>query len=682
MSMARAAGGVVGADDEHRPDQQVARQLLPRLRPIARLLGSRISPSGATTTFGRLPGGVGGLGGEQLDQAADRQRGVGLVGRQHGAAAGVEHGVGRGVDGGHRRGRWRGRWRRGDRRRHRRCDGGRGGRRRWSVVGATLSWSSSSAAGARGRRHRGRRRRGDADGAVVARGDDREQGRQHGRQRRDPPGRHPDERTGTGADRLLTGTVAAVPDPAYDAVVIGGGPNGLVAAITMAQAGRSVVVFEAAPTAGGGSRTAELTEPGFRHDVCSAIHPLGIASRALRELPLEDHGVRWIHPDIPAAHPLDDRTVLLHRSIDETAAGLGADGAAWRRLMAPFTSAGLDLVDGAAGTAAGRCPAVRWPTPGSVSGDPQCAGHRPSASTRPPRRAVRRASPVTRSAPSTEPLTAGHGGDAGALAHLVGWPLAEGGSQAITDALVAILARPRRRAGLRSPGRGPARPARPRRWCSPTWPPASWRRWPATACPTGTGGGCCASVTGPGCSRSTTPSPSRCRGATRPSPAPAPSTSVARSPRSPRPRARWCAASTPTRAVRARRPADPVRPDPRPAGPAHPVGVLPRAGRLDGGHDGAARSADRALRARVPRCRAGPPRHHGARVRGLQPQLHRRRHHGRASSTSASSSPALASSRTRGPRRVTGLYLCSASTPPGPGVHGMCGWHAARRALR
>jgi phytoene dehydrogenase-like protein len=124
-----------------------------------------------------------------------------------------------------------------------------------------------------------------------------------------------------------------------DAVVVGSGPNGLVAAITLARAGRSVLVVEAADTVGGGTRSAELTLPGFVHDVCSAIHPLAKASPCFAELPLEEHGVEFVEPPAPLAHPLDDGSaVLLERSVDQTAAGLGPgpDAEAYRKLMAPL----------------------------------------------------------------------------------------------------------------------------------------------------------------------------------------------------------------------------------------------------------------------------------------------------------------------------------------------------------
>src|SRR5215218_401883 len=101
------------------------------------------------------------------------------------------------------------------------------------------------------------------------------------------------------------------PQAGYDAVVVGAGPNGLAAAITLAHAGRSVLVLEAADTVGGGTRSKELTLPGFTHDVCSAIHPLGVVSPFFRKQPLQRFGLRWIHPPACVAHPLDDGTTAL-----------------------------------------------------------------------------------------------------------------------------------------------------------------------------------------------------------------------------------------------------------------------------------------------------------------------------------------------------------------------------------
>src|SRR3989440_11499563 len=121
---------------------------------------------------------------------------------------------------------------------------------------------------------------------------------------------------------------------AYDAAVIGSGPNGLAAAITVARAGRSVVVYEARDTIGGGSRSTELTLPGFVHDVCSAIHPLGLGSPFFRTLPLEQYGLEWIQPPVQLAHPLDDGSaMLLERSVAATGATLGPDADRYRKLM-------------------------------------------------------------------------------------------------------------------------------------------------------------------------------------------------------------------------------------------------------------------------------------------------------------------------------------------------------------
>ena len=111
-----------------------------------------------------------------------------------------------------------------------------------------------------------------------------------------------------------------------DAVIIGSGPNGLAAAVTLARAGRSVLVLEGKEAIGGGMRTMEYTLPGFRHDVCSAVHPLGVGSPFFRDLPLADYGLEWVFPGLPLVHLLDDPAVALHRPVDEAAAGPGAGG--------------------------------------------------------------------------------------------------------------------------------------------------------------------------------------------------------------------------------------------------------------------------------------------------------------------------------------------------------------------
>src|SRR5216117_923191 len=120
----------------------------------------------------------------------------------------------------------------------------------------------------------------------------------------------------------------------YDAVVVGSVPNGLAAGITLARAGLSVLVLEANPTIGGGARSAELTLPGFVHDVCSAVHATAVASPFLRTLPLQKYGLEWIEPSAMIAHPFDDGSAaIVERSIDRTAAGLGRDERAYARLF-------------------------------------------------------------------------------------------------------------------------------------------------------------------------------------------------------------------------------------------------------------------------------------------------------------------------------------------------------------
>src|SRR4051812_24378190 len=123
----------------------------------------------------------------------------------------------------------------------------------------------------------------------------------------------------------------------FDAVVVGSGPNGLAAAITMQQEGLSVLLIEGSSVLGGGLRSAELTLPGFVHDVCSAIHPLAIGSPFFNTLPLADHGLSYTIPDLAAAHPFDDGTAAaLHHSVEETARALGADEQAYLNIFKPL----------------------------------------------------------------------------------------------------------------------------------------------------------------------------------------------------------------------------------------------------------------------------------------------------------------------------------------------------------
>jgi phytoene dehydrogenase-like protein len=132
----------------------------------------------------------------------------------------------------------------------------------------------------------------------------------------------------------------------YDAVVIGSGPNGLSAAIELARNNRKVLVVEGADTIGGGTRTAELTLPGFYHDFCSAVHPMGVLSPYLKTLPLADFGLKWMYPEASVAHPLDNEpTILLKKSLKETGAYLGKDAKKWERLFDYFQKNGEALLE-------------------------------------------------------------------------------------------------------------------------------------------------------------------------------------------------------------------------------------------------------------------------------------------------------------------------------------------------
>jgi len=225
----------------------------------------------------------------------------------------------------------------------------------------------------------------------------------------------------------------------YDAVVVGAGPNGLAAAVTLAQQGRSVVLFEAADTIGGGTRTAELTIPGFRHDVCSAIHPLGLASPFFRALPLVRHGLKWIQPNAPLAHPLDDGTaVLISRDMQTTVDGLGRDGAAYQRMLSPFVENWQALLNEILGPL--RPP--RHPFLMARFGLLAIRSARSLASARfkgERTRALFAGLGGHSMMPLDSMLTAAFGIMLGALAHAVGWPMAAGGSQSIPAALADYL---------------------------------------------------------------------------------------------------------------------------------------------------------------------------------------------------------------------------------------------------
>ncbi|HUG52925.1 MAG TPA: NAD(P)/FAD-dependent oxidoreductase [Vicinamibacteria bacterium] len=228
---------------------------------------------------------------------------------------------------------------------------------------------------------------------------------------------------------------------AHDAIVIGAGPNGLAAALTLAEAGRSVLVLEGAPTPGGGARTAELTLPGFRHDVCSAVHPLAVGSPFFRRLALDPRTeVEWIHSPVVAAHPLDDGTaVALHRSVEETALGLGADGQAWRRLFGPLAADWEALAGDLLGPLL-RVP--RRPLKMARFAAPALLSARRLAHVffrRPRARALFAGLSAHSILPLEKPLTASFGLVLGMTGHALGWPLPRGGSQTIADALVGRL---------------------------------------------------------------------------------------------------------------------------------------------------------------------------------------------------------------------------------------------------
>lgn len=224
------------------------------------------------------------------------------------------------------------------------------------------------------------------------------------------------------------------------ACVIGAGPNGLAAAIVLAQAGLPVDVFEAEAEPGGAARTLPLTLPGFLHDFGSAVHPMGAGSPFFRSLPLANHGLEWVHGQAPLAHPLGDGTaVLLEHSLDDTERGFGVDGIAWRRLVEPI----VDHWDQFA--ADGLGPMVRIPRHPLLmarfglaaiqSAETLAAANFKSERTR----ALFGGLAAHSFLSFDRPLSSSIGLVLGAAAHAVGWPIPRGGARAIPDALAAHL---------------------------------------------------------------------------------------------------------------------------------------------------------------------------------------------------------------------------------------------------
>lgn len=221
--------------------------------------------------------------------------------------------------------------------------------------------------------------------------------------------------------------------------MIGSGPNGLAAAVTLARAGRSVRVLEAQDTIGGGTRSLALTRPGFVHDVCSTVHALAVLSPFLQTLPLDAHGLAFAHPATPFAHPFDDGSAaVVERSVDATAAALGgADARAYRDLFAPFVRRAGDLMVALLGPLGVRHPFLmaRFGSAAIRSASGLARGRFTDERTR----ALFAGAAAHSMVPLDYAATAGYALGLIVAAHAVGWPVARGGSQAVADALASYL---------------------------------------------------------------------------------------------------------------------------------------------------------------------------------------------------------------------------------------------------
>jgi phytoene dehydrogenase-like protein len=224
-----------------------------------------------------------------------------------------------------------------------------------------------------------------------------------------------------------------------DAIVIGSGPNGLAAAIELARAGRTVSVLEARDSVGGGMRTAEATLPGYLHDECSACHPMGVLSPWFRSAPLEQYGLRWIHPPASVAHPLDDEpAVILSKSLHQTAEGLGEDAVAYERFFAPFLRQADQLLEDLLGP-------LRIPNHPLLLARFGLPALMPASSLFRRRFKGRRARALLAGCaghsilPLESATTAAMGMVFALTGHLVDWPIAGGGSQSIAGAMEAYL---------------------------------------------------------------------------------------------------------------------------------------------------------------------------------------------------------------------------------------------------